>query len=115
VLEALYAAGRPVSARDIARGLDGTLPPSDDASVYRALELLRELGLAQELTLGHGPALYATLSGGPRDYLVCERCGTITAVDPRVLEPVRGAIARAFGWQVDFGHVPLAGVCPACG
>ena len=113
VLEALHEAPWPVTAEEIAGGLGGRLPSSDEASVYRALELLERLGLARHVHLGHGPGRYAP-AAAERDYLVCERCHEVRAADPRVLAPVRDAIARSFGWQVRFTHFPLAGLCPRC-
>ena len=114
VLEALYAATAPVTADEIARGLDGRLATLDAASVYRTLELLERTGLARHVHLGHGPGRYAPASVGERDYFVCERCGIVRSADPRALEPVRDAIARAFGWRVRFSHFPVAGLCPSC-
>jgi Fur family ferric uptake transcriptional regulator len=114
VLDALYAAHAPVTAEEIAGGLDGRLPSSDAASVYRTLELLERVGLARHVHLGHGPGRYAPASAGERDYFVCERCSEVRAADPRALEPVREAIAKAFGWRVRFSHFPIAGLCPRC-
>ena len=114
ILEALHAAPAPVSADEIAGGLGGRLPPSDPASVYRTLELLERVGLAHHVHLGHGPWRYAPTSGPPRDYFVCERCNDVRAASPSALEPVRDAIARAYGWQVRFNHFPIAGLCPRC-
>jgi Fur family ferric uptake transcriptional regulator len=114
VVEALYAATGPVSADEIAGGLGGRLPACDQASVYRTLDLLERAGLARHVHLGHGPGRYAPAAAGERDYFVCERCGAVRAADPRVLEPVREAIARAFGWRVRFSHFPIAGLCPGC-
>jgi Fe2+ or Zn2+ uptake regulation protein len=114
VIEALYAADAPVTADEIASGLDGRLAVSDAASVYRTLELLERIGLVRHVHLGHGPGRYAPASAGARDYFVCERCDEVRAADPRALEPVREAIARAFGWRVRFSHFPIAGLCPRC-
>jgi Fur family ferric uptake transcriptional regulator len=114
VLEALYAAPTPVTADEIAAGLGGRLPRSDDASVYRTLELLERVGLVRHVHLGHGPGRYAPASTAERDYFVCERCDEVRAADPRALEPVREAIAHAFGWRVRFSHFPIAGLCPRC-
>jgi Fur family transcriptional regulator, ferric uptake regulator len=111
VVEALYAAPGPVSADEIAGGLGTRVPP---ASVYRTLELLERVGLARHVHLGHGPGRYAPASAGERDYFVCERCHAVRAADPRALEPVRRAIARAYGWRVRFSHFPVAGLCPRC-
>ena len=65
VIEALFAAEGPVRAEAIAGGLDGRLPDSDLASVYRNLDTLEEIGLVRHFHLGHGPGLYA-LAGRPR-------------------------------------------------
>jgi Fur family ferric uptake transcriptional regulator len=113
VLEALYAAEEPVSAERIAGGLDGRLPPSDLASVYRNLETLEEVGLARHFHLGHGPGLYA-LAEREREYLVCERCGGVRAVKPHVLDPVRNAIRASFGIEPRFDHFPIVGRCDHC-
>lgn len=111
VVEALYAAPGPVSADEIAGAVETPVP---QASVYRTLELLERVGLARHVHLGHGPGRYAPAAAGERDYFVCERCDAVRAADPRALEPVRRAVARAYGWRVRFSHFPIAGLCPAC-
>jgi Fur family transcriptional regulator, ferric uptake regulator len=113
VLEALFAAEEPVSAERIAGGLDGRLPPSDLASVYRNLETLEEVGLARHFHLGHGPGLYA-LAEREREYLVCDACGAVRAVKSHVLDPVRNAIQASFGIEPRFDHFPIVGRCAGC-
>ena len=113
VLEALFAADDPVSAERIAAGLDGRLPRSDLASVYRNLETLEALGLIRHFHLVHGPGLYA-LAGRRREYLVCERCGAIRPVMPGALDDVRSVVERRFGLRPSFGHYPLVGLCEDC-
>jgi Fur family ferric uptake transcriptional regulator len=111
VLEALHLAGAPVTAEQIAGGLDGLLPPGDLASVYRNLEVLEAHGLAARVHLGQGAGRWA-LPG--REYLACSECGGHVAVDPAELDAVRQAIRWATGFHADFTHVPIAGRCPAC-
>lgn len=114
VLEALFAADGPVSAERVASGLDGRLPRSDAASVYRNLELLEELGLVRHFHLGHGPGLYALVGAGEREYLVCETCGSVRAVEPAALDPVRRALRANFGYAASFTHFPIVGRCAGC-
>jgi Fur family ferric uptake transcriptional regulator len=114
VLEALFAADGPVSAERIAGGLDGQLPPSDLTSVYRNLEAFEELGLVRHVHLGHGPGLYLLVGRGEYEYLVCERCDRIRAVEFQELQPVRAAIREAFGYEARFSHFPIVGLCPDC-
>ncbi len=113
VLEALFAAGRPLPAERIAEGVAGRVPRSDLASVYRNLETLEEVGIVRHVHLGHGPGLYA-LAGPAREYLVCESCDAVRAVDPSELDSVRAAIGETFGYRARFGHFPIVGLCPDC-
>jgi Fur family ferric uptake transcriptional regulator len=114
VLEALVAAGAPVTAEQIAAGLDGRLPRSDLASVYRNLEVFEDLGLVRHVHLGHGPGLYALAGQGEREYLVCERCGRVVALEPAKLDAAREAVRAATGFEAHFSHFPIVGRCFAC-
>jgi Fur family ferric uptake transcriptional regulator len=113
VLQALFAVDEPVSAEQIAGGLEGRVPQSDLASVYRNLETLEGLGMVRHLHLGHGPGLYA-LAGEQREYLVCERCHRLQAVDPAALDGVRKSIQTEFGIRPRFTHFPIVGLCADC-
>jgi Fur family transcriptional regulator, ferric uptake regulator len=114
VLEALFAAEGPVSAQFIAEGLDGKLAELDRTSVYRNLEQLEELGVVRHVHLGHGPSLYRLVGGGETEYLACESCGRVTSVEPSELDPVREQIRKAFGYEANFGHFPVVGLCRSC-
>lgn len=114
VLEILFAADQPLSAERIAAGVDGRLPRSDLASVYRNLEALEGVGLVRHFHLGHGPGLYARSSLSRREYLICDACGAHRSVEPARLDEVRDLIRRDFGHEASFTHFPIAGLCPEC-
>ena len=114
VLEAFYLTDEPLTAEQVAGGLDGRVPSSDLASVYRNLEMLEELGLVRHFHLGHGPGMYARAGTDAREYLVCESCHTAQAVEPKALDRARAAIKRQTGWEARFSHFPVAGLCPGC-
>ena len=106
LLQALFAAERPLSAEDLAG--DG-----DVASAYRNLEVLEGLGLVRHVHLGHGPRLYQP-AGRPRDFVVCEGCGDVSPLSPAAVDAVQTAVLDAVGYRARFAHFPLAGLCPAC-
>ena len=109
VLEALFAARGLVSAEQIAaaRALDLT-------SVYRNLERLEELGVIRHVHVGHGPSVYGLIGDGEREYLVCEHCGRVVAVEPEQLDRVRAVIRDDFGHEARFTHFPIHGRCADC-
>lgn len=109
VLEALFATEVPLSAEELSErsGLELT-------SVYRNLETLERHGFARHVHLGHGPGRYLLVGRGEKEYLYCERCGKLRALEPAELEPVREQIRHRFGYEARFTHFPLAGRCPAC-
>jgi Fur family ferric uptake transcriptional regulator len=114
VVRALFEAGRPVCASEIADGLDGRLPRLEKASVYRNLDTLERLGVIRCLHTGHRSSLYVLVSGIDREYLACDRCGTFVEADPGELDSAREAIRERFGYEPRFTHFPIVGLCPAC-
>jgi Fe2+ or Zn2+ uptake regulation protein len=113
VLEALFAAGRPVTAEEIAAGVGGRVQPSDLASVYRNLEVLERLGVVRHLHLGHGPGLYAPAGSG-HEVVACERCGSHAVLPPRLADALRAAVQRTLGYEPRFSHLAMPALCPAC-
>lgn len=114
VIEALFAAERPITAEEIAAGLEGWLPASDLASVYRNLDTLEQIGLVRHFHVGHGAGLYALASAGELDFVTCEQCGALEAVPSGRLDAVRALIQRELGYRARFSHFPLVGTCAAC-
>ena len=114
VIEALFAAERPLTAEQIAAGLEGWLPASDLASVYRNLDTLEQIGLVRHFHVGHGAGLYALAVAGEPEFATCERCGALEAVPAGRLDGVHAEIERALGYRVRFSNFPIVGTCAAC-
>jgi Fe2+ or Zn2+ uptake regulation protein len=114
VLETLFAVERPVSAEEIAAGLDGVLPASDLASVYRNLETLERIGLVRHAHFGHVAGLYELTRAQGYEYALCERCGEVLAVTARELDCVRETLEQLLGVEPRFSHFPIVGLCRRC-
>jgi Fur family transcriptional regulator, ferric uptake regulator len=105
VLEALFAAGEPVSAERLAG--DG-----DVASVYRNLDTFESVGLVRHVHLGHGPGRYALRDRG--GWAACERCGRHARLPESALVRLRLLVREATGLEAGFDHFPVLGLCPEC-
>jgi Fur family ferric uptake transcriptional regulator len=112
IVNFLFEASAPVSAQQIAAGLDRT--PLDPASVYRNLETLEEIGVVRHFHAGHGPGRYVLVGAGEHEYLACDRCGAIEEIDRSELDSLRRQVRERFGYEVGFTHFPMVGLCPRC-
>ncbi len=58
------------------------------ASIYRALELLHDLGLVQRVELGDGGARFEPIvpGGEHHHHAICDRCGRVTPFEDERLE-----------------------------
>jgi len=113
VLEALFAADGPATAEELASGLDGRLPVSDLASMYRNLETLEELGLVRHVHFGHGAGRYVLSAATERGYVACHRCGAFSELDDAAVAALREGIEHT-GFTARFTHFPVVGLCPQC-
>ena len=114
VLAALFEAGVPVTAEQIADGLGGRVPRSDLGSVYRNLELLVRIGIVRHLHTAGRPDRYVIARDDDEGFLACEHCGEVSAANPRAVALIRSAVHKAFGYEANFLSFPIVGICPAC-
>ena len=114
LLDALFAVERPVGAEEIAGGLEGALPSSDLASVYRNLETLEHVGLVRHVHFGHAAGLYELMRGQRHEYALCERCEKTSAVPASELDGARAVIEHVLGIEPRFTHFPIVGLCRNC-
>jgi Fe2+ or Zn2+ uptake regulation protein len=114
VLQALAHAARPVTAEQIAGGLDGSVPASDLGSVYRNLDTLERAGVVRHLRAARGPALYTLARADEAGYVMCERCGEVVAAEREALATVRAVLRLELGYDTAFTRFPIVGVCRAC-
>jgi Fur family transcriptional regulator, ferric uptake regulator len=84
------------------------------STIYRALELLEQLGLVTHTHLGHGAPRYHLAAEADHVHLVCSSCGRITQLAPDAVEPLVTALDERHGFQTDVGHLTVFGRCASC-
>jgi Fur family peroxide stress response transcriptional regulator len=101
------------SAQRIYREVKRLHPTVSLATVYKTLQVLRELRLIQELVFAQGETRFDSNSA-PHVNVVCLRCGSVTDVDDRA---VRQAIARTASrtkFTVTGQRFDVYGICQKC-
>ena len=82
-------------------------------TVYRALHLLAERGVVQELTFADHASRYDKRADR-HDHVHCVGCGRLVDVDVPVALLGRHVAAEQSGFEVDSHHTVFAGRCPEC-
>jgi Fur family ferric uptake transcriptional regulator len=104
-----------LSAQEIHDGLRAGGRTVGLASVYRALDVLAQLGLVLRVDVD-GTACYepADPSGEHHHHAICDRCGKRDAFEDPELERLIGGLADRLGYDVVGHDVVLRGACPDC-
>jgi Fe2+ or Zn2+ uptake regulation protein len=109
---ALRALGRHATAEEVLTVVGDRVPGVSLPTVYAALELLADLGLARRVRAGR--AVRYDPRTAPHHHVVCERCGAVEDLDAPVdLDPAIDA-ARARGAEVSGAEVLVHGLCARC-
>src|SRR3954466_15194880 len=112
VHDALHTLGRHATAEEVLERVTGTVPGVSLPTVYAALDVLADLGLAARVHAGR--AIRYDPRADPHHHLVCEACGAVVDLEAKVdlspaLEGVRAAGAVATG-----AEVLVRGRCAGC-
>lgn len=84
------------------------------ATVYRALELLEDLGLVTHAHLEHGAPTYHSTRRQEHLHLVCRRCGRVQEADAAHGHDLARAVEGETGFLTDVRHLALHGTCARC-
>jgi Fur family ferric uptake transcriptional regulator len=114
VVEALHDADKHVSAEEIYAQVRARYPYANISTVYRTLELLKELGLVTEIALGDGCVRFHPAEKGHHHHLVCQKCGKIIDLPESALAPLEGALSDMYQFKADLKHMAVFGLCTDC-
>jgi Fur family peroxide stress response transcriptional regulator len=83
------------------------------ATVYKTLEVLRDLDLVQEITLPKGQARFDSFMN-PHINLICIKCGSITDLDDATVKEITRKVAVATKFKPTGQRVDVYGICQKC-
>jgi Fur family ferric uptake transcriptional regulator len=84
------------------------------ATVYRTLNLFKELGLVNEMRLGKMRCYYEIKQSQGHQHLVCQGCGKVIEFQNPHFQKLIGAVQREHGFKVTKAELYLEGHCPEC-
>jgi Fe2+ or Zn2+ uptake regulation protein len=84
------------------------------ATIFRALDVLLELGAVERLDLPSGEHAYVGCEPVHHHHVVCSSCGRTDEIEDAGLRSVVDEVSRRTGFIVDAHRLEFFGLCPAC-
>jgi Fur family ferric uptake transcriptional regulator len=114
VLQAIEDSDDHISAEEIYAQAHARYPYMNISTVYRTLELLKELGLVSETDLGGGRLRYHPAGKAQHHHLVCQKCGKVQDIDFSVFQRLHHELMASYGFNADLKHTAIFGICKDC-
>jgi Fur family peroxide stress response transcriptional regulator len=83
------------------------------ATVYKTLEILKDLDLVQELNFPEGQARFDS-NMNPHMNLICLKCGIITDLDDKTIKEITGKVATTTNFKPTGQRIDVYGICQNC-
>ena len=84
------------------------------ATVYRNLNLFKQLGLVDERRLGKVRCCYEIKQSMQHQHLVCQRCGKVIEFQNPYFQKLIKAVQQEHGFKITKAELYLEGYCPDC-
>jgi len=103
-----------INAEEIYAQVVARYPRVNISTVYRTLELLKQLGMIYEIDLGGGRVGYHPEDKGHHHHLICRKCGAVIDINESALFSVKAILLQAFNFNADLKHLAIYGLCEKC-
>lgn len=113
IVDAIHGADAHLTAEEIIAHVQARMPEVHKSTIYRTLELLERTGCVFKSDL-EDHAIYHHAEEGHHHHLVCSKCGKTIECDEELFATVEKALAEKHGFNVNFKHLVISGLCQEC-
>ena len=103
-----------LSVEQIYERVKKVFPMTSMATVYKTINLLKEMGEIIELDFGEDGSRYDGGNPHPHPHLICTRCRKIIDFDMPQLTELSREVARRTGYEITKYRLDFFGICPKC-
>ena len=114
ILSAVRHAEGHVTATEILEEVKESYAYIDASTVYRTMNVLKQMRLVSETDMGGGESRYEWIEQVRHHHLICRDCDSVTLLDDRFLENLGTEILDDYGFKADIDHFAIFGVCEVC-
>ena len=113
VINLLNTLGRSLSAQEIYIELRNAERSLGLATVYRAVEGLKQKGAIQSRTLENGEAVYSSIEQD-RHHLTCLKCGESILLPECPVHDLEIKLRESYKFQIYYHTLEFFGLCDRC-
>jgi Fur family transcriptional regulator, ferric uptake regulator len=114
ILEAIENMSEHFTAEEIYAAVQKVSAYINIATVYRTLELLKELEMITDSDMGTSAIHYALRTHGPHHHAICRTCGRSFEFPDTFLKGAIDRLNDEFAFVADAHHVVIFGWCACC-
>jgi Fe2+ or Zn2+ uptake regulation protein len=103
-----------IDAKELYRRASARDESISPATVYRNLNLFKELGLVDERRLGKVRCYYEMKQSPEHQHLVCQGCGKVIEFQTPHFQKLIKAVRQEHGFKITKAELYLEGYCPEC-
>lgn len=114
LLELIRQAGGHVDADELHRRARESYPRLSLSTVYRNLQLFKEMGLVDAHDFSEPHCHYEVKPRSEHQHMLCSSCGQIVEFSSPLVEAMKRQVEKEHGFAVTRVDVYLEGVCASC-
>lgn len=114
MLQLLAGSRNHPSAAQLYEKIKEQFPTTSPATVYKTLNLLKEMGEVLELGFSTDDNRYDGNNPNPHPHLVCIRCHEILDPEVNLLQSLEQEVADISGYKIVGHRLDFYGICPKC-
>jgi Fe2+ or Zn2+ uptake regulation protein len=114
LLQLIQEHGGHLDAHELYRLASERNPRLSLSTVYRTMNLLRDLGLVDEVHLGEDHHHYELKPQAQHCHLVCAGCGTVVEIGCELIDQLKDTVSRQHDFEITEARVDLVGLCGKC-
>ena len=115
ILNILHLHKNPVTVEEIFSDVSKKTNSIDISTVYRTLELFRDLGVVTIIDIGSRQQGYILDNEfAPHIHLRCKVCGKLMSINLHNKMDVLNALLEGAGFQPDLLDLTISGICESC-
>ncbi|MFP3975225.1 MAG: Fur family transcriptional regulator [Dehalococcoidia bacterium] len=114
LLQVLHEAEGHLDAKELYRRASSRDPSISPATVYRSLNLFKELGLVDERKLGKTRCYYEAKNSPQHQHMVCRGCDRVIDFESPLISELVEQVRREHNFNVTKAELYLEGFCTEC-